>query len=206
MFHPASLLLLWGAGVVAVQSLSLMLTLLMATLLVLVALIWARSVFPRLLKRSRWLFLTMGLLFLWLSPGVRLPAPWGNWGLTWDGLQLAAEHLARLCSILALVALLLSRLTSRQIVSGLYFLTPRPSPSLGFFARSLAVRLALTLTYIAGKTDDDWKVLLQRQADPLPEDDVPVRLTSQPWTWRDSLITVAGGSLAMGLLFGGGGP
>ena len=57
MFHPASLLLLWAAGVVSLQFFPLVPTL-VATLVATLAAWWlGRSLFLRLLKRSRWLFL-----------------------------------------------------------------------------------------------------------------------------------------------------
>ena len=187
---------------VAAQGLSLLPTLLTSALLAIAAVLGAGPLFPRLLKRSRWLFLTMGLLFLWMSPGLRLPEPWGDWGLTWEGLQFAAEHLARLLSILALVALLLTKLDPEQIVSGLYFLIPQYS-SISGFARALAVRLALTLAYVAGKSDNDWKTLLQLRPGEAQTEMSSVHLMSQPWTWRDNVLTLAGAGLALVTLVGG---
>lgn len=196
MFHPASLLLLWGAGVVCLQQLALRGTLIAAAAALLAARLVNATLLSRLLFRSRWLFLTMILLFLWLTPGVRLPEPWGGMGMTQDGLVFAAEHVGRLATMLALLVLLLSRLDHRAIVSGLYLL----SAPLGRFVglrRSLAVRLMLTLEEVAEKNGHEWKSLLKMSnlddATGLSE----LRLLMPSWTWRDGALAVAAVCMAL---------
>jgi energy-coupling factor transport system permease protein len=109
--------------------------------LVLAALILAAQDLRLLVRRSRWLLLTVLVMFGWLTPGTPLPAvP----GATQEGLLLAADYIARLLIALATIALLLKALTPAELVAGLRsllaaFALPGPSRD------RIAVRLALTL-------------------------------------------------------------
>ncbi len=191
MFHPASLLLLWGAGVALLQCLTLQPTLLATAFFLLLAGCFSKVLLLRLLSRSRWLFLTMGLLFLWLSPGVRLPAPWGDWGMTEEGLAFALEHMGRLAVMLALLALLLTKLNHRGIVSGFYLLLS-PFKNVADARRVIAVRLMLTLEAVAGKTGGEWKSLLATQAVASQEAEArSLHLEMPLWSWRDNVLLAA---------------
>lgn len=109
--------------------------------LVLVALIAAASDLRLLVRRSRWLLLTVLVMFGWLTPGTSLP---GVPGATQEGLLLAADYVARLLIALATLALLLKALAPAQLVAGLRSLLAAialPGPS----RDRIAVRLALTL-------------------------------------------------------------
>lgn len=158
-----------------------------------------RRLLNRLLFRSRWLFLTMLILFLWSTPGVRLPAPWGELGLTLDGLEFAAEHVTRLAAMLALLAILLSRLDHRAIVSGLYVLL-RPLSRFADLRRSVAVRLTLTLEEAAEKNGHEWKSLLKMPRLDDTAGEPMLKLTMPPWTWRDSALLIAAFAAALWLL------
>ncbi len=101
----------------------------------------ARRHFLIILRRSRWLLLTMLVLFGWMTPGTPIPVlPMA----TQEGLGLAAEHIARLLLAIATVAVLLSCLSTVELVSGLRTLLAPLAPLRGFRDR-LAVRLMLTL-------------------------------------------------------------
>lgn len=94
-----------------------------------------------LLRRSRWLLLTMLVMFGWMTPGTPLPViP----GATQEGLLLAADNIARLFIALATLALLLKALDPPKLVVGMRSLLA-PLVLLGFSRDRIAVRLALTL-------------------------------------------------------------
>jgi len=109
--------------------------------LVLAAFCAARTHLSHLFRRSRWLLLTVLILFGWLTPGTPVP---GVPGASQEGLLLAAENLARLSIALATVAVLLTVLAPAALVAGLRALL-RPLGMLGLSRDRLAVRLALTL-------------------------------------------------------------
>lgn len=139
--HPASLLLLGLAVLLATSSRDAMVLLLGGVGLVLVALLAATSHFHLLLRRSRWLLLTLLLMFGWLTPGTPLPfVP----GATQEGLLLAVDNLARLLVALSVVALLLKALPPPELVAGIRSLLA-PLALLKISRDRIAVRLALTL-------------------------------------------------------------
>lgn len=156
MKHPysASAILLGLATVLAASSREAHPLLLASLVLILAAVITARRHFGLLFRRSRWLLLTLVILFGWLTPGTPLP---GVPGASQEGLLLAAENLGRLLIALAVVAMLLTALTPAELVAGLRSLLA-PLSLLGISRDRIAVRLALTLEEVEasrqGRRDD----------------------------------------------------
>lgn len=139
--HPSSLILLAAAVLLAVASRDGVSLYFACLALALTALILAASDLRLLVRRSRWLLLTVLLMFGWLTPGTPLA---GIPGATQEGLLLAADYIARLFIALATLALLLRALTPAELVVGLRALltaSALPGPS----RDRIAVRLALTL-------------------------------------------------------------
>lgn len=129
----------------------------------------ARRHFLIILRRSRWLLLTMLMLFGWMTPGTAVP---GLPMATREGLSLAAEHVARLLLAIATVSgAAPSRLSPAELVSGLRTLLAPLAP-LGGFRDRLAVRLMLTLEEVesARRGDEATSMTLARAgiAAPLP--------------------------------------
>ncbi len=142
--HPASVILLGLAVLLAGSSREGAGLLTCSTGLALIALIAAPSHMRALLRRSRWLLLTMLVMFGWLTPGTPMPSvP----GATREGLLLAAEGLARLLIALSAVGLILKTLTPAELVAGLRSLLA-PFVLLGIPRDRIAVRLALTLSEV----------------------------------------------------------
>ena len=142
--HPASLILLGFAVLMATSSRDGMLLFLGCLSLALTASIAAKYHFPLLVRRSRWLLLSMLVMFGWLTPGTPLP---GIPGASQEGLLLAAENLARLVVALSVVALILKTLPSPDLIAGLRALLA-PLALLGISRDRIAVRLALTLSEV----------------------------------------------------------
>ena len=142
--HPASLILL-GVAVLLAASLRAGADLFVGgAALTLVALIAATSHLRLLFRRSRWLLLTMLILFGWLTPGTPLPnIP----GASQEGLLLAADNIARLLIALSTVALILKALSPPQLVAGIRSLLT-PLALLRISRDRIAVRLALTLNEV----------------------------------------------------------
>ncbi|MDP2825445.1 MAG: CbiQ family ECF transporter T component [Sulfuritalea sp.] len=139
--HSASLILL-GLAVLVVASSREGMTLFISCLgLGIVALIAATFHLRLLLRRSRWLLLTMLVMFGWLTPGTPLPV---ILGATQEGLLLAAENSARLLVAISIVALILKALSPTELVAGMRSLLA-PLALLRISRDRIAVRLALTL-------------------------------------------------------------
>jgi len=142
--HPASLILLGLAVLLAASFRDGTVLWLGALGLSLVALLSAASDLRLLLRRSRWLLLTMLVMFGWLTPGTPVPLiP----GATQEGLLLAAENIARLLVALSVVALILKSLSPPELVAGIRSLLV-PLALLNISRDRIAVRLALTLNEV----------------------------------------------------------
>ncbi|MFI4981633.1 MAG: hypothetical protein ACHQIO_14900 [Nevskiales bacterium] len=144
--HPASLLLGWLSLALALQWLSLPALATVAGLILPAALWYSRPRFLLLLRRARWLLLSIALLFALATPGEALPGLAGTLGLSDAGCALAAAHALRLTLLLALLALLLDHLGIPALISGLYLLLA-PFGEMRARAR-IALRLMLVLEYV----------------------------------------------------------
>lgn len=123
----------------------------------------ARQHFVQLLRRSRWILLTLLLTFLLLTPGERL---WADYPPSQEGLFSGAEHLLRLLSVLLAVAWLVGGRSDEWLLSALWGLL---SHFRGAHAKTLIVRLALTLRYAAARSErHSWRSMLS--AAELPAD------------------------------------
>lgn len=142
--HPASLILLGLAVLVAASSRDGMALFLGGLVLALAALFAANDHLRLLLRRSRWLLLTMLAMFGWLTPGT----PLANLpGASQEGLLLAADNIVRLVVALSTVALILKVLPPPELVAGMRSLLA-PLALCGIPRDRIAVRLALTLNEV----------------------------------------------------------
>ena len=142
--HPSTLLLAWISGIVAIQCVSSPLP----TFLTIagVVLFFSREEALTLLCKSKWLLLSLALMFAFLTPGSESSGWLGRVGMTDEGLTLAFRHLLSLLSIIGLVALLLTRVGAAQLIAGLNRLFG-PLALFGFDPLRISVRLMLTLQY-----------------------------------------------------------
>lgn len=193
MFHPATLLLAWAglAAVLPLFSLAALSVLLTAALLAAASLARIRTL--TLVRRARWLLLSIALLFAFATPGVALPGVLGTAGLTADGVHLAGEHVARLLLILASLALLHEHLGTSGLVAGLYWLL---APLHHGLRERVVVRLMLVVEFVeSANMRLGWRQWLG-EGDIGPE---RLALVSRSAHWRDglALLAVAGGMVAL---------
>lgn len=90
--------------------------------------------------------LTIALLFACGTPGEALLPILGAASPTVAGLEMAAQHCARLALVLALLALLFQSTTPSQLVAGVFGLL-KPFSPLGLSRERVALRLMLVLQY-----------------------------------------------------------
>lgn len=194
--HPASLLLAWLSLALALQCLALPLLLALAAAVFPLALWLAGTRLRLLLRRARWLLLSVVVLFALATPGAALPGTAGTLGITAAGAELAAAHTLRLTLLLGLLAMLLERLGIPALIAGLYALLA----PLGASRRrsQMALRLLLVLEYVEqGRAlrregqQPGWKYWLDPQAGALkseaPETFPPVELEVAPLAGIDRL-------------------
>ncbi len=152
MWHPASLLLSWLGFALALQWLPFFLLMGLAALCLVLATVFAAERSRNLLWRSRWLLLSLTLLFLFLTPGEYLPGLGGRLGLTYEGVRHAGEQLSRLLAMLASLALLHQQVGTHGLLTGLYWLL-RPFP----WRDATVVRLMLVLDLVEQKRQTGWR-------------------------------------------------
>lgn len=161
--HPATLLILWGALVLVLQAIPLAPLAWLALLVLPASLLFAARRTHTLLRRTRWLLLSIAVLFGFAVPGERLPGVLGDLGMSFDGLYLAAEHVLRLVLLLSSLALLHERLGNGGFMAGLHWLMA----PLGHWRASrerVIVRLMLVLDYVENEPAAGWRNWLEAEA------------------------------------------
>lgn len=144
--------------------------------------------------RTRWLLLVLGGTFLLLTPGERI-----RYGvpLTWEGVEVAVEHLTRLIAVLFAVAWLLASCSLSRIVSGLYGIAlAMGMPTL----QRAVVRLALVLQYVERDGKGNWRRLLRddgRETDGAFVPQTTLVIRHAPLSVGDYCFALTGGVLAL---------
>ena len=159
-----------------------------ASLAILAALIWARADWLRVVRRLRFIFLALLVLYAWQTPGTLMAPALAGFSPTWDGLRAVLEPGWRLLAVASVVALLLRGLSTEDWVSSLYVLA-LPFRICGLSPERFAVRLRLVLDYV-GRRDLDWRHCLEAASDDLsamPAEAWSIRLPA----WHDWLVLLA---------------
>jgi energy-coupling factor transport system permease protein len=152
----------------------------------------------QLLRRTRWIMLSLLLIYAYTTPGQPLlDVPFSP---SREGLGDGVLQLSRLLAALAGLAILLDRLHRQQLIAGLYTLFA-PLQLIGVSRERVAVRLALTLHYaeVAMLRDTHtWQDNLRSLLEPHHETSKQMELTLYRFGIRDGLLVGA----ALLLLFG----
>ncbi len=106
-----------------------------------------------LLKRLKWLYLSLFIVYAFFTPG-ELLLPWG-YGPTFEGLEEAFVRILALMLIILAVGILLASMQQKDLVAGLYLLF-LPLRYLGFEHEKFTVRVYLTLEKIAETTKENY--------------------------------------------------
>ncbi|MDR2031317.1 MAG: energy-coupling factor transporter transmembrane protein EcfT [Azoarcus sp.] len=164
--HAGSILFLWMAAALCVQAAEGWL--LAGWVAMSLAAAWglAHARCARLLVRVRALLLAIVVLFAWFTPGEAVFVDWPRLGPSREGCLLALVQGGRLLAIVCGTAVLLARMPSGRLVSGLYALA-RPCACFGLPAEKVALRLLLVLRYVEearldghGGGDRGWRYWL----------------------------------------------
>lgn len=164
MPHPASLLVVWLGFALGLQWLPVSWLLVAAVVSILAMTLFAAERGLGLLRRSRWLLLSLLLLYAFATPGERLVGYWGDLGLTYEGLWQAGEQVGRLLALLASLSLLHQAVGTQGLLVGIYWLL-RPLP----WREPTVVRLMLVLEFIEQERKLRWRDWLSAR-EPTEED------------------------------------
>jgi hypothetical protein len=142
---------------ILINFLNLKALLLLLSLVILLLLMIRSYQFIPTLRRFRWFFSVMLLIFAFNTPGEHV----ATWPLTisptYEGIALGGRQLIRIVVMLLAISLLMATNTKQELISGFYFLF-LPLQYFGIKVERFAARLWLTLHYVelntqGGKVD-----------------------------------------------------
>lgn len=183
MLHPAALLLTWFGFALGLQWLPVSWLIVIALMCVVVALTLASERSLNLLQRSRWLLISLAVLYFFATPGAYLPGIFGDIGLTYEGLLQGGEQIGRLLAMLTSLALLHQTIGTQGLLTGLYCLL-KPFP----WREVTVVRLMLVLEHVEQKRHIQWREWL------MPSEQISVQLpetlllTVPRFRWFDAAL------------------
>ncbi len=181
-FHPATRLVVWLVVLVAVQFLSGMA---LAVVCLVTPALGARVMRRggRLIRRARWLLLSLFAVFAWGTAGEAL---WDSaWAPTYEGFLEALKHLGRMFLALVSVAAFLEFMPLSDLLSASHALL-LPFRRCGMDSTRGVVRLMLVLRYVETlPRPRDWKTLLD-----MPEvcTSEVVEIDQQSLGWGDAVL------------------
>jgi energy-coupling factor transport system permease protein len=195
LIHPATKILLWLGFALAVQRLEFA-ELSLVSVFFLLCLVLAGGLFEalRMLRRARWLLLSLLLVYAFATPGSLLFPLLGKLSPTLEGLHGGALQAWHLSLLLLALALLLHLCPRESLLSGLYVLM-RPFRVIGLNPERVAVRLWLTLHYAQQQTRQRmqaWRDELRAALDPAPDAALHVGLELPSFGWRDAMALALG--------------
>ena len=101
----------------------------------------------RILKRMRWLFLSILIVYLWFTPGEPIIPITSGYIPTIEGLKTGILRVLSLVLIIFAVNYFISSIARNRLVEAIVWLL-HPLNQIGFDSRQLALRIALTLELI----------------------------------------------------------
>ena len=113
----------------------------------LLLLVFKNKSFLLAVRRMRWLFLSLLIIYAFGTPGELVPMFPVNFAPTFEGIQLGWMQIEKLLIALAALSLLLISSSREQMLLGLYMLLI-PFKFIGLNVERFAARLMLTLDYV----------------------------------------------------------
>jgi energy-coupling factor transport system permease protein len=163
--------------------------------------------FSQLIKRMRWLFLSLLLVYAYATPGEYLAFLPLNVAPSFEGLHLGLMQIAKLLIAVASLSALFASASKSQLMAGLWTLLS-PLRLVGLNVERFTVRMLLTLHYVEQITVQPKLKLDFSQLDKLalapdePGATLPLILAQPAFTWFDKamlslmLLAVMGLSLS----------
>lgn len=201
MPHPAVQIYVWFCLTLATQMLDAYALIAVAGILIVLSFRICAARFFFLLRRTRWILLSVFLIYAYTSPGEVLWPHLGVFSPVTDGLVYGLKQLLHLLAALAGLSILLTLLSQTQLIAGLYTLC-RPLSLLGVSRERFAVRLALTLRYAESAVNDtasNWRGSIEQLLAPLPLTGGDIELQRVPFTRRDGLLAAAVSAAVIGV-------
>lgn len=164
--HPASLILIWLAFAFSIPWLRPVELVVIAGLISILLLLRYAAQYAKLIRRSRWLLISLMLVYAFATPGALEIPVLGVFSPSREGLLAGVVQVLRLIVLLATLTLLLVSNSRDRILAGLYVLS-QPFKFFGVDVDRFAARIWLTLNYVenAGQAEEkrfiQWRERLQ---------------------------------------------
>ena len=200
--HPAVQILVWMCLALVSQALHGIALLALFGSVVLLSLGMAAPRFFTLLRRTRWIFITLLLIYAYAMPGEPWFSQLGVFSPSREGVEDGLIQLVRLLTVLAGLAIVLTLLSTAQLIAGLYTLT-YPLTCLGVPRERIAVRLALTLRYAESAMLETTKDSLRSLGNlilPMQTQPENIELQLMPLSKRDWLMLLAAVAVLLGVM------
>lgn len=108
--------------------------------------------FFTMLRRMRWLFISMLVIYSYTTPGQYL-AQWPiDFAPTYEGISQGLLQVGRVCLVIAGISMLMATSTQEALMAGIYTII-RPLKYLGLSPERFAARLLLTIRHVENKQD-----------------------------------------------------
>ncbi|MBS3934532.1 MAG: hypothetical protein KGZ43_00030 [Sulfuritalea sp.] len=195
MLHPVTLLASWFAFALGLQWAGFASLIVLSCACLGAAAVLAARRCRNLLRRARWLLLSLAVLYFLATPGVYVAGFPGELGVTQDGLLRGGEQIARLVALLASLALLHQVTGSAGLLGGLYWLL-KPLPS----GEATVVRLMLALEYLERERPVDWREWILPGAGGAESHQGVLVLRTPPFRRRDHLTLLAVGMALLAVM------
>ena len=200
MLHPATGILMWLFFALFLPWLHLFAMAVLTLLQIPLLLTHGRSSFVKQLRRTRWLLLSIFLVYALATPGESLVEAWGAFSPTREGVEAGVLQAWRLGLLLAGLALMLAATPGKQLLSGMYTLLS-PWRGLGVASDRIAARIWLTLYYAEQAIhlkSGSWRDKLQQALFADSYHDHPVSFEVMPlarpdWLMLALTLTALGG-------------
>ena len=151
--------------------------------------------FPHMVRRMRWMFLSIFIIYAFGTPGELLPQFPVNFAPTFEGISLGWLQVEKLVLALAALALLVTRTSKDHLMLGLYMLLS-PLKLTGLNVERFAARLMLTLHYVEELAAEDKSGFsfskldaMDELADTPPQNNVII-FHDLKFYWLDKLVMV----------------
>lgn len=182
--HPASQILIWLAFAFCIPWLRLSELVAIVLLLSLPLFLRHSAQYLKLLRRSRWLLISLVLAYAFATPGEAAIPVLGDYSPSREGLLSGGLQALRLVALLAGLSLLLALSPRDRILAGLYLLL-RPFARLGLDIDRIAARIWLTLHYAESPGPGEWRERLHGAMQEAEPEMHSVSLETGQFSWLD---------------------
>ncbi len=206
--HPLTKILCFILVLLLISAVNNMTLFLMMMLLLALVFGFKVYTFLHVVRRMRWLFLSIFIIYAFGTPGELIPNFPVNFAPTFEGVQFGLVQVEKLVIALAALSLLLTSSRREQMMLGLYMLL-FPFKFFGLNVERFTARLMLTLDYVedlAAKDNNHFSFKYLDEIDSyienLPQANV-VSFQKLPFSLMDKLMMVLLTALLIFMIYRG---